>query len=319
MAAETNYVILGTGQLGLAIMDELLARGAAGSLTLVNRSGRVGETLPAGVQLATGDMNDPAVVARLCADADVVFMCAQPPYDKWPELWPPLMQAVLEGLAQTQARLVFGDNLYMYGPSGGRPIREDMPYAATGRKGKTRAQVAEMVLAAHRAGRVLAVIGRASDFYGPRVTDSAFGDRFFDAALAGKPADLVGNLDMPHTYTFIRDFARGLVTLSAEESAYGQAWHVPSAPTLTTRAFVDLVAAAIGQPVRPRPAGRLLLTVIGLFQPMVREIKEMLYEWEEPHVVDHSRFAEVFGAQTTPHAEAIAETVAWYRARTPAS
>ncbi|MCB8966524.1 MAG: NAD-dependent epimerase/dehydratase family protein [Ardenticatenaceae bacterium] len=313
MSQEAKYVIFGTGQLGLAIMEVLLAQGKA--LTLVNRRGQVSEPLPSGVQIVRGDATNPSDVARLCAQAEVVFHCAQPAYYEWPQKFPPITQGILEGVAQTKARLIFGDNLYMYGPTNGQPIHEGLPYAATGHKGRTRAAMATMLLDAHQAGKVQVAIGRASDFYGPRVTASALGEILFAAALAGKPVNVLGNPDLPHTYTYIHDFARALVTLSEHEEAFGKAWHVPNAPTVTTRQFADMVAQAIGQPVKIRPAGRLLVSLLGMFNKDMREFNEMMYEFTEPYVVDHSQFAQAFGSHVTPHEEAIRTTLTWYRTR----
>lgn len=306
-----NNVVLGTGPVGLAVMDELVARGR--QVILVNRSGRVDETLPTGVQIVAGDVTDPDFVAQIASGADVVFHCAQPGYANWPALFPPINNGILEGVARTHARLVVTDNLYMYGPTNGAPLREDLPYAATGPKGRTRAEMATQFLDAHHNGRIQVTIGRASDFYGPRVLGSAVGEVIFEPALQGKTANALGNPDLPHTYTYIKDFARALVTLSEYAEAFGQAWHVPSAPAISTRAFVDLVAAEVGQPVKLRTAGKLTLTVLGVFVPEMREFKEMLYEFDEPFVVDHGRYRQQFGNGVTPHAIAIGETVAWYR------
>jgi nucleoside-diphosphate-sugar epimerase len=203
----------------------------------------------------------------------------------------------------------------MYGPTDGRELTEDLPYAASGRKGKTRSQMAKMLLAAHNAGEIRVAIGRASDFYGPGVRDSVVGEMFFVPALEGKSVNVIGDPDMPHTYTYICDFARALVTLSEHEEAYGRAWHVPSAPTISTRQFADLTAAEIGRPVNLRPGGRLSLTLIGLFVPEVREMKELLYEFEEPFVVNHKQYATSFGNGSTPHDQAIRETTAWFQQR----
>jgi nucleoside-diphosphate-sugar epimerase len=297
----------------MSVMEELVAHGR--QVTLVNRRGVVDEALPVGVTVVRGDVTNPDEIAALCRATDVVFQCAQPEYYEWPEKFPPIMQGIIAGVAQTKARLVVGDNTYMYGPTGGRPLREDMPYAATGRKGQTRAKMARMVLDAHAAGTITATIGRASDFYGPRVLGSAVGDIFFKPALHGKPVNILGNPDLPHTYTYIRDFARGLVTLSEHEAAFGRAWHVPSAATISTRAFADRVAAEIGQPVKLRPAGKGMMLVAGLFVKEIREMQEMVYEFTEPFVVDDSQFRATFGHEATPHADAIRETVQWYRSR----
>jgi nucleoside-diphosphate-sugar epimerase len=306
-------VILGTGPLGLAVMDELVVRGR--QVTLVNRRGMVAESLPEGVEVVAGDVTNPNDVARLCAEMDVVFQCAQPQYNEWPEKFPPIIEGIISGVSRTKARLVVGDNLYMYGPTGGAPIHEDLPYAANGRKGRARALLAQKLLDAHAANPIQVTIGRASDFYGPRVRDSAAGELLFAAALDGKTINVLGDPDQPHTYTYIRDFARALVTLSEHPEAFGRAWHVPSAPIVTTRQFVEMVGEAVGRPLKIRPAGKLMVSLLGLFNANLRELKEMMYEFEEPYIVDHSQYQAAFGGEATPHEAAIAETVAWYRSQ----
>lgn len=309
---ETRYIIFGSGPLGLSVMDALLDQDRYG-VTVVNRRGVVDEALPPGIQVVAGDVTNPDSVAQLCAAADVVFHCAQPKYSEWPEKFPPITLGILNGVARTNARLVMGDNLYMYGPTDGQPIREDLPYAATGHKGKTRAAMARAVLDAHHTGKLQAAIGRGSDFYGPRVLGSAVGKIFFGPALVGKPVNVLGNPDLPHSYTYIRDFGRGLVTLSAHEAAYGRAWHIPNPPAISTRQFAGLVANEIGRPVKLRAAGKWMTAAAGLFVSEIREMKEMFYEFAEPYLVDHSRFAAAFGDQYTPYEEAIRDTVAWYK------
>jgi nucleoside-diphosphate-sugar epimerase len=313
MENASTYVILGAGQLGLAVMDELLARGKA--VKLVNRSGKADEALPEPVAIVAADLTQPDQVAAVCSGAETVFFCAQPPYNQWPELFPPLAESVIAGVSRAGVKLVFASNLYMYGPTAGQALHEALPYAAQTRKGRTRAMIDRMLLEAHAQGKIRVVIGRAADFYGPRVTNSAVGGMLFEAALNGKTANLFGNIDLPHTYTYIRDFARALVTLSEHDEAYGQAWHVPSAPAITTRQFVQSLEAEVQHPIRFRTAGALMMQIVGLFNPMARETAEMMYEFEEPFVVDHSRFVAAFGNGTTAHKDAIRETVAWYRAQ----
>jgi nucleoside-diphosphate-sugar epimerase len=221
------------------------------------------------------------------------------------------MDGAIAGASAADARIIYGDNLYMYGPVS-ECIREDMPYAATGRKGCTRARVADKLMNAHASGEVKAVIGRAADFYGPRVLSSSLGERIFPRALRSKTAEVVGNPDMPHTYTFIRDFARGLVTLGERKEALGEIWHLPSAETLTTRQIVELVFEIAGTTPRIRAASPFIVKLMGLFNPMMRELTEVLYQFTQPFVVDHSKYAKAFGAETTPHDEAIRETLEWY-------
>jgi nucleoside-diphosphate-sugar epimerase len=312
------HVVFGTGPLGRSVVNELVRRGKA--VRVVSRSGVMAEA-PQGVELVAGDLYDPAAVRELTQGAAVAYQCAQPHYWEWPQKFPPLQAAIIEGLSGSITKLVIGENTYMYGdihgPNGhlnGRVLNEDLPYAATTRKGKVRAAMSEAALAAHQAGRARVAIGRGSDFFGPWALDSAFGDRVFYPALAGKAASFGGRLDLPHTATYIGDFGKALVILGERDEALGQAWHVPSdRPQLTQRQFAELVYREAGHPVKASGMGRLMLSFGGLFIPAARESVEMIYEFEKPFVVDSSKFEGAFGVKATPIAEAIKATVAWYR------
>jgi nucleoside-diphosphate-sugar epimerase len=224
------------------------------------------------------------------------------------------MKSILEGLRNAPAKLVFGDNLYMYGDTHGVPIHEGLPYAAHTRKGLARKQVAEMALEAHQTGAVTVAIGRGSDFYGPGVRESLNGERVFVPALQGKAAQFTGSVDLPHTLTYIEDFGKALVILGEHDSALGQAWHVPNAPTLTQRQWTTLLYEQLGQPLKIGTVNKWVLSVVGLFMPAAGEVVEMMYEFDKPFVVDSSKFVKAFGDHSTPHAQAIANTLAWYRA-----
>jgi nucleoside-diphosphate-sugar epimerase len=124
---------------------------------------------------------------------------------------------------------------------------------------------------------------------------------------------VLGNPDTPHTYIFIDDFASGLVTLGEREEALGQTWHIPSAETITTREFIGLVSKELGKPVKIQAAPRWLISMLGVFDPIMRELPETMYQSEQPFVVDHGKFERAFGVRTTPHPEAIRKTLDWYR------
>ena len=168
-------------------------------------------------------------------------------------------------------------------------------------------------MAAADSGRVRVAIGRASDFFGPGVTETTLGERVFANALAGKRADFIGNPDLPHTYSYVPDIAAGLATLGTDERAADGVWHLPGPETVTTREVLELIAGEVGHPVAVRSAGKLLLRALGLFNPMMRELAEMAYEFEEPFVLDTTKYRATFGSSPTPLATAVAETVAWYR------
>jgi nucleoside-diphosphate-sugar epimerase len=233
-------------------------------------------------------------------------------------LFPPLQAGVLEGAASAEAKLIAMENLYMYGLTAGRPLTEDLPHAPNTRKGAVRARMSEELMEAHKSGRVRVAIGRASDFFGPRVLASAAGEQVFGRAVQGKSAQLAGDPDQPHTYTYVPDVGRGLAILGEHEEALGRAWHLPNPETLTTRQFVEAIFEEVGKPARIQAAPKILLRAMGLFNPGMREMIEMLYEFEEPFVVDDSRFERAFGEQATPLREAIRETVRWYREERPA-
>ena len=305
------HVVFGTGPVGLAVADELSKRGNK-RVRMVNRSGRA--AAPKGVEVVGGDATDKAFSREASAGAAVVYFALNPPYHRWPELFPSLQDGVLEGAAWAGAKLVAMENVYMYGPTGGRTLTEDLPHAAETRKGKVRARMSRELFAAHEAGKVRATAGRASDFFGPRVADSAAGETVFGRAVAGKAAQVAGSPDLPHTYTYAPDIGKGLVTLGEREEALGRAWHLPSPETVSTRRFVEMVFEAAGGELKVQRAPRILFRAMGLFNPAMREMVEMLYEFEEPFVVDHSAFAEAFGDHATPLGEAIRETVRWYRA-----
>jgi nucleoside-diphosphate-sugar epimerase len=276
----------------------------------VDRSGR--NALPEGVERVAADIMNAAAAQRACKGATVVYHVANPPYAEWPALHPPLMGAAINAAASAKARLVFGDNLYAYGPVDG-PITEDMPHHAKGPNGLSRVKVAHSLMDAHKAGTVQAAIGRGSDFYGPHARISLVGDRVFARAVRGRSAQVLGDPDLPHTVTYIEDFARALVTLGADERALGEVWHVPNAPTVSMSDFVALVAAEVGRPSRIQIAPNWTLSLAGLFSPMIRALREQRYQVERPWLVDSCKFERAFGWKATPLQEGIRETVAWFR------
>lgn len=302
------HVIFGTGPVGLATATALLKRNH--HVRLVNRSGKA--NAPEGAEVIAADALNADRARDAVRGASVVYGCAQPAYTRWPEDFPPLQRAILDATADAGAKLVLADNLYMYGEVNG-PIHEDLPYTATTRKGRTRAAMAQEVLAAHQQGRVRIAIGRASDFYGPFVTDSALGERVFGPLVAGKAAQLVGDIDQPHTYSFISDFGEALAILGERDEANGQAWHVPNAPTRSTREVVTKAFELANKAPKMSAMGRVMMRLGGVFIPAARETVEMMYEFEKPFVVDDGKFRRAFGDLSTPVDEALEQTLNWYQ------
>jgi nucleoside-diphosphate-sugar epimerase len=303
-------VVMGaSGGIGGAVVRELARRGRR--VRAVNRRGDAPG--PSGVERLAADVATPEGAKAAAAGAAVVYHCAQPPYTDWPAAFPPLTEAIAEGAAAAGAKLVLADNLYGYGAHDG-PLTEDLPAAATGPKGRVRAEMADRLLASHREGRLRVAIGRASNYYGPGGRNSVTGDRLFKAAVAGRTVRWVGRLDQPHTLSYLEDVAAGMATLGEQDRADGQVWHLPAADPLTGRQFLELVVAASGGRSRIATTSAAMVRVAGVFVPFIREVGEVLYEFQAPYVVDWSKFQRAFGPVTpTPHAEAVARTVDWFR------
>lgn len=306
------HVVIGTGPAGCATARALLAQGL--SVRMISRSGKRHARVPPSTSVAAVDAADPAALRQAAHGAAVLYQCVNVPYQDWAARLPSIQQGIIRVAQDLGARLVVLDNLYMYGPVQG-PITEDLPPQAQTKKGRIRARLADMVMEAHGSGRIRAAIGRASDFYGPGVTDAALGPMVWDALLAGKPAAVLGNPNLPHTYSYIEDVGLGLAILGTHPEALGEIWHLPAAPAITTRQLLELACRQEGLTLRLRPMGRWMLRTGGLFMPVARETLELLYQWEAPFIMDDAKFRQTFGAEATPLEKGIAETVAWYRSR----
>ncbi len=309
MARGDVHVVFGTGPVGRALIDALIERHLP-----VRAVCRTPSNLPDGVQTAAGDAADRTFTAAATSDAAAVYQCLSPPYNRWGDLFPPLQRALVAAAQAAGARYVSFENLYMYGDTHGAPISENLPDAATTRKGKLRAAMAAELKALADAGNLAVATARASDYFGPRAREqSPLGTRVIGHALTGKPAQVVGDPDQPHSYTYLADIGRTLAILGTDERALGEIWHVPNAPAQTTRELVAMIAASLGHDVKVAPTPKLLLRVLGLFNPLIAELDEMLYEFERPFVVDSSKFETTFGTGATPFAQSIPATVAWWR------
>jgi nucleoside-diphosphate-sugar epimerase len=305
--------IFGLGPVGAATASILSARGSA--VRIAQRSAP--KNLPAGAAFVRCDALDADSARGAVAGLRQVVLAIGFPYvgALWREAWPRAMTNFVEACAATGARLVFVDNLYMYGPQTA-PLSETTPLTPYGVKPATRVEVTRIWKAASEAGRLRVAALRAPDFYGPGVTQSHLGDLAFGALAKGKAARVIGSPDTPHDFAYVPDFARAVVALlDAPDDAFGQAWHVPCAPTRTPREILALGAAALG--VKPRVSGLPLwaLGPLGLFVPVLREMGEMRFQWDRPYRVDSSRFAKRFWSDATPFEVGAPATALWFRDR----
>jgi nucleoside-diphosphate-sugar epimerase len=303
MSTDELHVIFGSGQIGQRIARTLVAQGKR--VRVVSRTPRP----PQGADRAAGDARDPAFAAKAAAGAAVVYDCMNPLYQDWKRDLLALGRGSLAAAQASGAKLVALDCLYMYGTPAG-PMSETTAMVPASRKGQLRADLASLRLAA----KIPVAIARGSDFFGPDLPTSWFGNRFFGRALAGKTTECLGDPDQPHSYTYADDVADALVTLGAAADATG-VWHVPTVPAMTSRELAGAIGAELGHPVKIAQMSPLLLPVLGVAMPFMRELPEMRYQWEAPFVIDDSKFRARFGAVPTPLAQQIATTVAWARER----
>jgi nucleoside-diphosphate-sugar epimerase len=305
------HVIFGTGPAGTTLAQELLARGK--QVRLVNRSGK--GQVPDGSELVAGDASKLATVRELSKGASVVYNCTHAPYENWPEILPRLQENMIEGAASANARLVVIDTLYLYGETHGQAMTEATAHAAISRKGRLRAELAWGYLQAHRTGKVRVAIGRAADFFGPRVLNSALGQYIFPAALSHQPALTLGNIDLPHSYSYMLDIARGLAALGAHDEASGRDWLLPVVPAMTTREIINMIGKIIGESVQTlNIASMEQAQAAGVFdQTFANEYAELFYQYTEPQIVDSSAIEQAFGIHATPLDEALRTTIRWYR------
>jgi len=312
MADENLQVVFGAGQVGPPLAAILRESGLQVRIVRRSSGGDLG-----GIPVVEGDAGDPAFATAVSSGAAAIYHCLNPAYDEkeWARELPRFMEALIAAASRTGARLVVLDNLYSLGSTEGRPINEDTPTNPISRKGEIRARVAATLFEAHRRGDARAVVGRASDFYGPGGHGTFFGDLFWNRVLAGKSAQAPMNPDTRHSWHYIPDVAAGLATLgSASDDVCGSAWMLPVAPAVTTRDMVERLGEALGREIRIERVPSWMLAAMGWFVPVLREVSEMLYQWDEPFVVDDSRFRARFSHMPTALDAGVRETVAWARA-----
>jgi nucleoside-diphosphate-sugar epimerase len=302
--SEGQAVVLGAGPVGSALVARLVSDGV--QTRVVTRSGQA--VAPAGVEVVAADISDPAQAIKACAGASVVYSCVGLSYQGWPEKWPPMMAGMLDGAEAAEARFVFMDNCYMYGPVT-VPMTEDLPLTNYGNKPATRAKITRMWQQAHQDGRVEAASVRASDFYGPGVSNAALGDLSIGRMAKGKSAQMIGDPDQPHSFAYVPDIARALVSVGEADDAMGQAWNVPNAPDKTVRQILQMFADEFGIPLKIQTMPKPLMSALGLFNADMRELKEMLYQWQRPFHVDATKFTTRFWSDPTPWEQGVAETV----------
>jgi nucleoside-diphosphate-sugar epimerase len=277
-------------------------------VTVVTRSGSGPQDV--GIELVPADAADAEAIAKIADGAAAIYNCANPPYHKWPAMWPPIARSLLGAAERSGAVLVTISNLYGYGPARAslgiagydaeHPMTEATALAATGSKGKVRAQMWRDALAAHEAGRIKAVEIRASDYVGPGA-NAVLGDRVVPRVLRGQSVSMIGRTDRLHTWSYTDDVVAMAALAGTDSRAWGRVWHVPSTEPRTQRQAVDDIARAAGvKPVPVRTVPGAVLYGLGVVSPLMRELRETNYQFSEDFVMDSTAARQAFGLDPTP-------------------
>lgn len=252
------------------------------------------------------DLLDPAAVRRTLHGADVAYLVAGLPYSSgvWADQWPRIVDNTVAAALAEGAHLVYLDNVYAYGRVTG-PMTEDTPINPAGRKGAVRAAALEQLQVASDRGLAV-TIGRSADFTGPGATTSVFNGFVLDRITAGKRPTWLLDADQPHSLTATTDIGDALVVLGTDERATGRTWHLPTAPALTGRQYVELAGVPAA---RTAVMSSATLRFGALFATSARETLELRYQYTDPYVFDSSAFERTFGLHPTPTADVVAASL----------
>lgn len=298
--------ILGAGgAIGSELVRELSQAGK--QVRLVGRNPKI---VQGATETVVADISDLEQTIRAVSGSTVVYLLIGLKYDfkVWRELWPRIMNNVIEACKRSNAKMIFFDNVYMYGKVSG-PMTEETPFNPCSKKGEIRARIATTLLDEIKAGTLNAMIARSADFYGPRAMTSVANMLVFDKFVKGGTASWLVNDLVPHSFTYTPDAARSLVLLADSGSAWNQTWHIPTASNPPTgNEFIRMVAKAFGVKFKYRVLSRPVIRIAGLFDSNIRESYEMLYQSDSKYLFDSSRFSKAFSFEPTSYVEGIKGT-----------
>ena len=311
------HTILGAGgAVADALTTELLARGLP--VRLVSRH----PVAKPGAAVLAADLTDPRQTLEAVTGSAVVYLCVGLPYNYkiWRQQWPRIIDNCIEACTRTQAKLIFFDNVYMYGRTE-EPMTEDTPYNPFSRKGDLRARIATQLMSEVRKGHITATIARAADFYGPGTSKTSVPDLLvFQRLLKNLPAQWLINTDAVHSLTYVPDAARALAILATDDNSWNQVWHLPTAaPAITGAEFIRLAARALGKEDRFKLLPSWMIRLGGLVDRTTSELYEMLYQYAYDYRFDSSKFEKAYNFQPTSYEDGIKATAAAHSRRTVAA
>jgi nucleoside-diphosphate-sugar epimerase len=267
-----------------------------------------------GDQLLSADLLDPQQVHKAVEGAEVAYLTVGLPYSLkvWQAQWPVIMENAIRACAAENVKLVFFDNVYMYDGTRMSPMKEDHPINPPSKKGRVRAAIAARFMEAVKNGEIKGLIARSADFYGPSIEKvSVLTETVINPLKAGKTANWMGKTDKKHSFTYVPDAAKATALLGNTAKAYGEVWHLPTAPDpYTGKEIIVKIASALGVKPKYRVAGKGILRLMGIFSPMMKELSEMAYQCDRDYVFDSTKFVQEFGIEPTSYEEGLRAVMA---------
>lgn len=264
-------------------------------------------------ELLSADLLEADAMRQAVEGSEIVYVTVGFPYKAkvWEKSWPIFIRNVLNACQSHGSKLVFFDNVYMYDPDFMDGMTEDMPVNPCSRKGRVRAKIQKMILSEVEAGNVQALIARCADYYGPGIKDtSILTETVFKPLSEGKKANWVGSDQYKHSFTYTPDAGKATALLGNTEDAYGEIWHLPTAPNpYTGKEWVHAIAQEMGMEPKYRVISKFMLRLMGFFVSFMREVHEMAYQYDRDYVFLSDKFEERFDMQPTPYKEGIREVV----------
>jgi nucleoside-diphosphate-sugar epimerase len=264
-------------------------------------------------ELITANLLKPHELNSAVRGSEIVYSVVGFPYKYklWKTHWPMYTQNLIDACIENNCKLVFFDNIYMYDQDHLNGMTEETPINPSSKKGKVRAEVLKMVMDKVEEGKLTALIARAADFYGPGITNtSILTETVFNTLSNGKKASWFGAANFRHSFTYTPDAGKATALLGNSEEAYNKVWHLPTAGNPPTgKEWIEMIAAELGVKPRYQVANRFMVGLLGLFVPIMKELREMLYQYDRDYVFNSDKFEKAFGMKPTPYQEGVREIV----------
>ncbi len=264
-------------------------------------------------ELLAADLLNPEEVKQAVEGSSIVYVTVGFAYNHkiWKEKWPKFTKNVIDACLEHNCKLVFFDNIYMYDPGFLSNMTEDTPIGPVSKKGQVRAQIFRMIMDSIESKKLTALIARCADYYGPNIKNtSLLTEMVFDPLSKGKKASWMSSVNHKHSFTYTPDAGKATALLGNTAEAYNQVWHLPTASNpMTGKEWIEAIAKEMKAKPKYQVASKFIVKLLGLFIPIMREMPEMMYQYDRDYVFNSDKFEKTFEFQTTPYLEGIREIV----------